>query len=391
MGFLGCKAVRIGMTLPASQVLKQRVCKELREWGGEDPDLNLLEFGAKVQVDDPSRSAAGMGFAIASSAVLPPDVTPAKIVAAQFNVMQRMARHAEAIVMTCASSGNRALLRGLSTLPILVLDEAAQCVEPGPLVSLCLGAECMVAVGDEKQLPATVLDREACQRGLGCSLFERLIRDGVVDVDRGFVQLDEQRRMHPSIAAFPSKRFYGNAVRNGCSSLERPRLPGFPWPSFDCSVCFVDCAGFEETGKSKSNSVEAEALVSALRSCLMAGTKASDIAIITGYSAQQSLLQRLVRQMDLPTEGLRVDTVDGFQGSERELVLVSTVRTNSEVGFMRDPRRVNVLLTRARRGLIVFGDALTLESESDVWKPWVDWLHEQRAVLSLDRMLDLIF
>jgi len=77
--------------------------------------------------------------------------------------------------------------------------------------------------------------------------------------------------------------------------------------------------------------------------------------------------------------------VDGFQGAERDLVLLSTVRTNarSQVGFLRDPRRVNVLLTRARCGLIAFGDASTLEGEADTWRPWLAWLREQNAIIQV--------
>jgi len=127
-------------------------------------------------------------------------------------------------------------------------------------------------------------------------------------------------------------------------------------------------------------------LVRALRRFLAAGTEPTDIAIVTGYSAQQALLVRTMRsELGAVAEGIRVDTVDGFQGAERDLVLVSTVRANlsGEVGFMRDPRRVNVLLTRARRGLVVFGDSATLDGDAGNWRPWLRWVRERGAVVSV--------
>jgi len=204
--------------------------------------------------------------------------------------------------------------------------------------------------------------------------------------------------MHPSIAAWPFQHFYGGGIDNAPEVLtQRPPIAGFPWPSASCQVCFVDlgrsgfmvrdssAVGGEGAGRSVSNSSEAAGLISVLRSCLVAGTSPGDVAIITGYSAQQALLHRLAFQHlgSVVTEQLRIDTVDGFQGSERELVLVSTVRANThgEVGFMRDPRRINVLLTRARRGLIVFGDEHTLEGEAASWRPWLEWVRRLGAAI----------
>jgi len=194
--------------------------------------------------------------------------------------------------------------------------------------------------------------------------------------------------MHPSIAEFPALRFYGGGLYDAPGLAEgRAPVPGFAWPSSVCRVCLVDCGtddSVEESGRSRSNTREAEVLVHVLERCLSAGTPAANVAVITGYSAQQALLRRLVAALGSAAEGVKVDTVDGFQGAERDLVLVSTVRANKEheVGFMRDPRRVNVLLTRARRGLIAFGDAATLEGEAETWRPWLQWVRDKGAVIS---------
>lgn len=191
--------------------------------------------------------------------------------------------------------------------------------------------------------------------------------------------------MHPNISEFPSMRFYGSQLRDAPSVAAQLPIPGFVWPSLACRVCFVDCGrGGEDSGRSKANPYEASILVMILRRCLAAGVKASDIGVITGYSAQQALLQHSIVALGVVAMGVRIDTVDGFQGSERELVLASTVRANAacKFGFMGDPRRVNVMLTRARRGLILLGDASTLEADAETWRPWLSWGRKRGAVVS---------
>ena len=98
-------------------------------------------------------------------------------------------------------------------------------------------------------------------------------------------------------------------------------------------------------------------------------------------------MQRHVKRIRPLAAGLRVDTVHDFQGAERDLILASTVRSRSTVGFMRDPRRVNVLLTRARRGLVVFGSEWTLSGEEGTWKPWIDWVSSRQAIVNAKYLL----
>ncbi|CAE7337464.1 UPF1 [Symbiodinium sp. CCMP2592] len=266
---------------------------------------------------------------------------------------------------------------------------AAQCVEPGLFVPLNWGSVAFALVGDEKQLPATILSKKASQLDLGVSIFERFVRDEIVSLGNGFVQLDEQQRMHPSIARFPCDAFYGGTIRDGAAMSKREPIPGFPWPVPGCHVAFVECGymtGEEGSlGGSHSNYKEANVLLTVLKRCLAEGTLPSQVGIITGYSAQQALLQKEVAKLGLP--GLRVDTVDGFQGAERDLILASTVRSHYKVGFMRDPRRVNVLLTRAKRGLVVFGNGTTLNSEMETWRPWLTWIREQGAEMSAEQLV----
>lgn len=372
----GVEAARVGTTLRATEVVQQAVFQSVKQSWPDDEDVKLV---VKTSESDENRQR----FL---------DVKRHKeLQQSQFAVMRKMARFARVVVMTNASSGNAGLLQGLGKVPFLVMDEAAQALEPGPLVPLSWGCAGLALVGDEKQLPATVLDRTALQRGLGVSLFERFVRDGIVTEGSGFVQLDEQRRMHPSISEFPSTAFYGGKLQNGLETLVRTPVSGFSWPVPGCHVCLVDCghsAAPEASGRSHSNDKEANALIQVLTACLKDGDVVGhEVGIITGYSAQQAKLQNLIASLGPLGANIRVDTVDGFQGAERDLILASTVRSNYNVGFMRDPRRVNVMLTRARRGLIVFGDAETLSTEATTWGPWVKWIRARQALVPLEAIL----
>ncbi|CAE7552746.1 unnamed protein product [Symbiodinium natans] len=296
-------AARVGWTLSAQEVVSQKIFEVMRaSRGEEDEESNLLirmSCSGKPEEKDGLRSKEQQR--------------------AHFVVMRRMARLSQVIVMTFASSGNAVLLQGLGEIPLLLVDEAAQCVEPGLFVPLNWGSQAFALVGDEKQLPATIKSTKAVQLELGVSIFERFVRDGIVSQGSGFVQLDEQQRMHPSISRFPCDAFYGGTVRDGAEMSQREPIPGFPWPVPECHVAFVECGVYsgEEgaLGGSHSNYREAEVLLAVLKRCLLEGTAASQIGIITGYSAQQALLQREVAKLGLP--GLRVDTVDGFQAMIR--------------------------------------------------------------------------
>lgn len=311
------------------------------------------------------------------------------------SMLYKVAKQAPVVVMTCISSGNTSLLKDISFHRVL-LDEAAQATEPTALVPLLTGAAGVACIGDDRQLPPTILSLKAVKLGLGKSLMERFLDTSVVSEEAGFVQLDIQRRMHESIMAFPSTVFYDGRVQTGLDDKDRPPIPGFPWPKSGAfRVCFVECGlgAEEQVGTSLQNVREADLLIQALREFLTTSDgegcqhlAADDVAVITGYSAQRSLLRDKLRRLSQEQQRsfpVRVDTVDGFQGMERELVLVSTARSNvrGDVGFLRNPRRTNVLLTRAKRGLVVFGSWSTLKAEG-MWSQWLDWVAEHGGYLS---------
>ena len=217
--------------------------------------------------------------------------------------------------------------------------------------------------GDHCQLPPTVLSDEAAQSGMRQSLMQRLVlREG----ESIFRRLTVQYRMHEAIMKFSSDTFYeGTLIAD--ASVKSHRLCDLPNVSEGAlttePIAFIDSAGAEFTeqiepdGESKLNPKEANLVVHLVRELMDAGVEANQIAIIAPYAAQVRLLRGRLDAQDL-----EIDTVDGFQGREKEVVLITMVRSNDrgEIGFLADTRRTNVALTRAKRSLIVIGDSATL-------------------------------
>jgi superfamily I DNA and/or RNA helicase len=237
---------------------------------------------------------------------------------------------------------------------LAVVDEATQAVEPAVYLAL-LRADRAVLAGDHLQLPPTVLSAAAQAGGLGVSLFERLV---ALHGDALKVTLAEQHRMHERIMRFPSDALYGGALR------AHPAAAGRALDDAPLEVVDTSGRGFEEAtpegSDSKLNEGEAELVAAEVERVLALGVAPGDVAVIAPYDAQvQRLRALLAARVD---EGLEVDTVDGFQGREKEAVVVSLVRGNEagEVGFLADVRRMNVALTRARRKLVVVGDGATV-------------------------------
>ena len=232
---------------------------------------------------------------------------------------------------------------------LTVVDEATQSVEPAVYLAL-LRADRAVLAGDPRQLPPTVLSSEA--QALSVSLFERLSAAH----PESMVTLAEQYRMNEKIMRYPSDALYAGKLR-AHRSVAHHAID-------DAPLLMIDTAGrgFEEEtpegSESKMNSGEAELAAAEVRKLLLAGVRAQDIAVITPYDAQAQKLRQVLE--DEPE--LEIDTVDGFQGREKEAVVVSLVRSNDsgELGFVADLRRINVALTRARKKLIVIGDSATV-------------------------------
>jgi hypothetical protein len=146
---------------------------------------------------------------------------------------------ADVVVSTCIGAGSETLRSFVNREKIrfstVLIDEAAQCMESATLPPLVLGCERLILIGDQNQLPPVVSCPTALEHGLGVSLFSRLAAGGLEPA-----LLNEQYRMHPKIAEFPSRRFYGGRVHSKVDSADRPLPTGFPWPNRRIPVCFVD-------------------------------------------------------------------------------------------------------------------------------------------------------
>ncbi|MDX1947727.1 MAG: AAA domain-containing protein [Pirellulaceae bacterium] len=263
----------------------------------------------------------------------------------------------------CATlTGVDAQVLGDRQFGLVVIDEAAQATEPACWIPL-LRAERIVLAGDHCQLPPTILSSEAAAEGLATSLLERLMRLAGGAISR---RLTVQYRMHAAIMGFSSAEFYedsltADATVAGHLLADLPHVS--PGPLVASPLRFIDTAGAgyddeaEPAGESRRNPAEGDVAVRQVQSLLDAGVAPREIAVIAPYSAQVRLLRER-----LPIAGLEIDTVDGFQGREKEAVVISLVRSNAagEIGFLKDTRRMNVALTRARRKLIVIGDSATI-------------------------------
>ena len=262
----------------------------------------------------------------------------------------------------CATTTFNEDLIGDRYFDMAVIDEACQSTEPGCWVPLRFCHRVILA-GDHMQLPPTVLSKEAADEGFAISLMERQIELWGDKITR---RLDVQYRMNHAIMDFSSEQFYDNALVADDSVKEHvlAELPGVQDDYFTRQiVTFIDSAGanwdeeLEPEGLSKRNPQEAKMVLHQVAQLHEAGVDYGDIAVIAPYAAQVRLLRD-----QFEGQGLEIDTVDGFQGREKEVVVISLVRSNAinEIGFLSDRRRMNVALTRARRKLIVIGDSATL-------------------------------
>ncbi|MDO9017501.1 MAG: AAA domain-containing protein [Deltaproteobacteria bacterium] len=244
----------------------------------------------------------------------------------------------------------------------VVLDEATQAPDPIALVAL-QQAPAAVLAGDPHQLPPTVIGEEAERLGLGETFFERLAAGP--HAGELVTLLRVQHRMHEALMAYPNAATYGGALR-ASAEVARALLTEVEGvredPSRAGPFVLLDAVGRgweeERTGDDPStrNPGNAERVAAEVRRLVSRGVGAADIGVITPYQAQvREIRDRLSELVDA---GLEVSSVDGFQGREKLVIVVDLVRSNDEgeIGFLRDVRRMNVALTRARRWMMVLGD-----------------------------------
>nr|QNO55693.1 RecBCD enzyme subunit RecD [Methanosarcinales archaeon ANME-1 ERB7] len=272
---------------------------------------------------------------------------------------------AAAVICTTNSTAGSEILKG-EKFDFAVIDEATQSTEPSALIAV-LKAKRFIMAGDHKQLPPTVLNEEAACRSFTKSLFERLL---ALHGDKIRVMLDVQYRMNEEIAEFPNREFYDGKLKADEQVKRRTLMDILP-ESVDEESEEVKPFLFIDTGEkleervrkgstSRENPGEARLVKDVAERLLNMGIRPEDIAVISPYDDQVALIKRM-----LHVDSLEIKTVDGFQGREKEVVIVSFVRSNKSgtIGFLKDLRRLNVSITRAKRKLVLIGDSNTLESE----------------------------
>lgn len=296
------------------------------------------------------------------------------------------------IVLTTLGTAGCLALESSAKFEVVVVDEAAQSVEPATLVALQLGNSHAILVGDPQQLPATIFSVSGRTTKYDRSLFQRLEEAG-----HEVHLLDTQYRMHPQISKFPRNIFYGGYLKDGPNVrspsygnplLERVRMK---LPSFHPFTVFDLDSAEERGGSSLSNSIEARFAVQLYQKLTRQFgiyVSTSKVSIITPYAQQAALLRRAFSQ-SLGYEyhqSIEVNTVDSFQGREANIVIFSCVRAagSKGIGFLSDVRRMNVALTRAKHFLFVIArcDSICV---NPYWDQLVKDARNNQAVVSVPR------
>ncbi|KAJ5154709.1 uncharacterized protein N7500_010148 [Penicillium coprophilum] len=320
--------------------------------------------------------------------------------------VDNLVRESSVVLATLHGAGGHQLKN--QKFDVVIIDEASQALEAQCWISL-LGAEKVVLAGDHLQLPPTVKStgqktKDEASEGKGeksdvetlkgvsleRTLFDRLLALHGPGIKR---MLTTQYRMHETIMRFPSDELYeGKLIAS--DAVKSRLLIDLPYEVEGTDdtqepLVFWDTQGGDfpekaedEIGKrgallgdSKSNEMEAMVVARHVDNLIDAGVRPESIAVITPYNGQLALLSRMLREK---YPGLELGSVDGFQGREKEAVVVSLVRSNAEheVGFLGEKRRLNVAMTRPKRHLCLCGDSETISHGSDFLKHWMDFLEE---------------
>lgn len=282
----------------------------------------------------------------------------------EIRIDARLFAEARVVACTLVGAANRVLER--KRFSSLFIDEAAQAIEAACWIAISR-ADRVILAGDHCQLPPTVKCMEALHGGLGVTLLEKVVHYRPTAVSL----LKIQYRMHEDIMRFPSRWFYQDELQAAPEVRHRGIL------DFDTAVTWIDTTDFNFSEKcvgdgiGRMNAGEAELLLQQLKVYMSRIGEDRildeniDFGIISPYRAQVHYLRHLLKKdaFSRPFRSLiTVHTVDGFQGQERDVVFISLVRANEkgQIGFLRDLRRMNVAITRARMKLLIMGEVETL-------------------------------
>ncbi|CAN0880585.1 Probable helicase MAGATAMA 3, partial [Linum grandiflorum] len=295
------------------------------------------------------------------------------------------------LIFCTASSTHKLHSVFMQPLEVLVIDEAAQLKECESTIPLQLaGIKHAILIGDECQLPAMVRSKASSEAGFGRSLFERLI-----SLEHPVHLLNVQYRMHPSISYLPNSIFYSGTVQDGDNvksrSYQKCYLPGAMFGPYT----FLNVNGgreeMDDVWRSRRNMAEV-AIVLKLLENLYKGWSGSSpelsVGVISPYAAQVMAIKKKLPSHYGRTVGfsVKVKSVDGFQGGEEDIIIISTVRCNKSgaIGFLSNAQRTNVALTRARHCLWVLGSAETLRNSESVWETVVYDAKARNCIFDID-------
>lgn len=291
---------------------------------------------------------------------------------------------AQIVCSTLSGSAHDFLASMSMKFDLVIIDEACQCVELSAIIPLRYGCKNCIMVGDPNQLPPTVLSQKAASYKYEESLFVRMQQTHPESV----YLLDVQYRMHPSISRFPSAQFYNNKLADGPSMREintRPwhsEYPFTPYRFFDITSRHQQ----SELTRSFFNMQEAKValeLVEKLMSILPQNDFKGRVGVISPYKEQIRTLRDVFRRKYGQGIFSEIDfnTVDGFQGQEKEIIIMSCVRASEtgSVGFLSDIRRMNVALTRARTTMWILGNKSSLRRDK-VWNKLITDAEERKCV-----------
>ncbi|XP_061342415.1 uncharacterized protein LOC133288626 [Gastrolobium bilobum] len=281
-------------------------------------------------------------------------------------------------------------------LNVLLIDEAAQLKECESIIPLLLpDINHAILVGDECQLPAMVESNVSSEVGFGRSLFGRLSSLGHPN---HFLNI--QYRMHPAISSFPNSQFYLNQILDAPNVVRKNcRKQYLPGPMFG-PYSFINVVGgredFDDARGSRKNMVEVAVVKRMIRNCFEAWRVSKEnlsIGIVSPYAAQVLAIQNMLGQNYDRNDGfdVKVKTIDGFQGGEQDIIILSTVRTNASTSleFISSHQRTNVALTRARHCLWILGNERTLTNQENVWKALVLDARKRQCFFNADEDKDL--
>ncbi|XP_052304624.1 uncharacterized protein LOC18106539 isoform X1 [Populus trichocarpa] len=281
------------------------------------------------------------------------------------------------LIFCTASSSAKLHTEGMTPIKLLVVDEAAQLKECESTIPLQLsGLRHAVLIGDERQLPAMVQSEISKEAEFGRSLFERLV---ILGHEKHLLNM--QYRMHPSISLFPNKEFYDGLMQDASTVKERNYQKQFLQGNMYGPYSFINVASGKEefdNGGSKKNLVEVAVVSEVVASLFKEFTRARkrmSVGVISPYNAQVYAIQEKIGKTYSAHSDFAVNirSVDGFQGGEEDVIIISTVRCNAngKIGFLADRQRVNVPLTRARHCLWILGNGATLVNSDSIWKKLV--------------------